>query len=332
MEILQATPQDTQAILEFFINYRFALQERHWLEWKYNANPAGEALRFKIIANGHIAGAVAIIPQWFTYRGRTLIGLQTVDGLLGMEVRGKGHFNELMDFLTKQIPAGVTGDYFYLSFPSLAVSIKAHENAGWHKLSNFNLFTCLLTPGHLFRQRAMPNLRQALEIPWLLYRRWIMGPENANVQIRSDVDYTVDLNRMVDTGKVSGDRSAAFMKWRVVDNPRDRIFTLLIYDKETWVGYAVCKIVGRAVEIVEMRLKTPKAAYIKALIRHIHTHHWGDTIDFWSLGPSPLHRLFRGAAFVWRTFSGVLFLYGTNRLSLPNEPGEWEITYLDSDW
>ena len=332
MEIHKATPEDSQAIVDLFRNYRFALQHRQWLEWKYHANPAGDALHFKILANGRIAGAVAIIPQRFTYRGHEMVGLQTVDGLLGMEVRGKGNFNRLMHFLTTQKPPGVPENCFYLSFPSLAASVKAHENAGWQRISNFGLITCVLTPESLFRKRGLPIVRRALEFPWSAYRKWLMGPRNGSVQILPCGDSIIDFNQLIDFKKISGDRSRAFMKWRIDNNPRDRIHTLLIYDKEKWAGYAVIKIVGHTAEIVELRLKTPKKAHIHALMRHIHTNQWGDTIDFWCFGSSALESLFRGVGFIRRSFSGAFFVHNTGRLGLPADPKRWDITYLDSDW
>jgi hypothetical protein len=137
VEIVRASGQDIPEIISLFRSYNFALIHKQWLWWKYFQNPVGDALMFKVLNRSKLVGAVAIMPQVFTLSGKEIIGLQTVDGLLGMEIRGQGFFNELMHFLSTQRPEGVPEKSFYLSFPSLAVSVKAHENAGWRRLADF---------------------------------------------------------------------------------------------------------------------------------------------------------------------------------------------------
>ncbi|MFZ1987200.1 MAG: GNAT family N-acetyltransferase, partial [Desulfatitalea sp.] len=215
MEFLEATPEEFDDIVALFKKYRFALQERRWYDWKYFSNPVGDARPFKITVGGKIVGAVAVMPQRFTYQGRPLTGVQTVDGLLGMEIRGKGNFNHLMHFLAAQKPPGVQEDCFYLSFPSLAASVKAHQHAGWHRLSNVSMLSCLLTPAPLFKKKPMPALQKGLELPWSAFRRLLCGPSQSKVTIKLADVAPPDFNALIDASKVSGERSADFMKWRV---------------------------------------------------------------------------------------------------------------------
>ncbi len=332
MDIEQATVDDSQAIVRLFKRYHFALQSMDWFEWKYDTNPAGKAQRFKILSEGEIVGAVAIIPQRFLWRGREIIGLQTVDGLLGKEVRGKGNFSEVMQFLTTQRPAGVSDESFYLSFPSLPASIRAHESSGWDRLASFSLSICMLTPRLPLEKASVAVMRRVLELPWAAYRKWIMGPKEGAVQVRCWSGSDTQFNAFAPVERICGDRSAAFMKWRVKHNPRDDIQLLMIYERELLEGYAVTKIIGATTKILELRLRHPRRRHIQALIRHIYENHRSDAVAFWSLGRSRVDALIRGMGFVRRQLSGDCFVQHLERAGLPADPDEWDLTYLDSDW
>ncbi len=332
MEVLEALPDDCDEIVELFHNYRFALRYRQWLDWKYYSNPVGNALRFKITSGGRIVGAVAIIPQLFFYRGRRIIGLQTVDGILGNEIRGRGNFNYIMHFLMSQKPPGILEDSFYLSFPSLAVSVKAHENAGWHRLANFHMTSCYFTPKPIFKSKEMPILMKAMDILWAPYRKWLLGTTDINVRIKPYERDEVNFNDLLDKRKVCGVRSPCFIRWRVSDNPRDKISTFLIFKDDEWIGYSVCKINGQSVELLEIRLKELKQSYIRSLIRYIISNRLGDSIDIWALGQSRIMKNLPRIGFFRRSFSGALFVANHIEVGLPETFQAWDITYLDSDW
>lgn len=332
MDIQEATADDSEAIVGLFKRYRFALQSREWFDWKYDANPAGNSLRFKVLSGGTIVGAVAMVPQRFTWRDREIIGLQAVDGLLGKELRGKGNFSRLMQFLAVQQPAQMSGDSFHLSFPSIAASMRAHESAGWDRLCSFSMVQCLLTPRQLLEKADVAIMRRALNVPWAAYRKWIMGPDTNAVQVLRWDGSNADFHSLVDVERISGARSSPFMKWRVGDNPRDDIQVLMLYDREVWEGYAVVSITGRTASIVELRLRNPQRRHIQALVRYIYTHHESDAIAFWSLGRSRLDALIRGMGFIRRRLSGDCFVQHLQRVGLPADPAQWDLTYLDSDW
>lgn len=332
MDIQPATVEDSQAIVNLFKRYDFALKSMHWFDWKYDANPGGKAQRFKMMSEGRIVGAVAIIPQHFRWRGREITGLQTVDGLLGKELRGHGNFSRVMQFLAEQRPADVSVESFYLSFPSLPASVQAHESAGWDKLASFNLSICMLTPKLPLEKVSAAVMRRALELPWAAYHKWIMGPKAGTVQVRCWSGDDTQFDAFAPVERICGDRSAAFMKWRVKHNPRDNIELLMIYERELLEGYAVTKIIGSTTKILELRLRRPRRRHIQALIRYIYAHHRSDAVAFWSLGRPRLDALIRGMGFIRRQLSGNCFVHHLQRAGLPADPDQWNLTYLDSDW
>ena len=332
MNIQQASGEDSETIVGLFKRYHFALLSKEWLAWKYHANPIGNAQNYKILLEGRIVGAVAILPQRFIWRGREVIGLQAVDGLLGKEIRGQGNFSRVMQFLAAQQPVGAPEESFHLSFPSLPASIRAHESSGWNRLASFSLSICMLTPGLPLKKAGVSIMRRALEFPWAAYRKWIMGPKTGTVQVRCWNGNEAEFNAFAPVEQICGDRSAKFMKWRVKDNPRDDIHVLMIYEREILQGYAVVKINGGTTQVLELRLRRPRRLHIQGLVRYIYTHHHSDAVAFWSLGRSRVHTLIRGMGFVRRHRSGHCFVQHLERAGLPADPDEWDLTYLDSDW
>lgn len=332
MDIQQATVDDHQAIVDLFKRYHFALQSMEWFDWKYDVNPVGKAQRFKILSEGQIVGAVAIIPQSFSWRGRKITGLQTVDGLLGKEVRGKGNFSQVMQFLAAQKPADVSDESFYLSFPSLPASIQAHESSGWDRLASFSRSICMLTPRLPLEAAGAGLVRHALDFPWAAYRKWVMGPKSGAVQVRKWGGNDDDFNALAPAGRICGDRSPAFMKWRVQDNPRDDVHLLMIYEREILQGYGVAKISGCTTQVLELRLRNPQRRHVQALVRYVHSHHQSDAVAFWSLGQPHVDALIRGMGFIRRQLSGECYVQHLDRAGLPADPDQWDLTYLDSDW
>lgn len=332
MEIVPALPEDIPVIVENFKRHRFALQEREWLEWKYWRNPYGGTLSYKILEEGRIVGAVALLPREFSYRGQRLIGIQAVDGLMGREIRGKGLFNDVMAFLWRQRPADESVPYFFLSFPSLPASVKAHAFAGWERLEEFRLWTCLIDPGFLRRVRGLRWAPPLLRPLWRLWRSVLLAPLARGVEVLPVERFTADRTPLFPEDRVHGDRSAAFMNWRVIDNPKDRMRAFQLREGGADAGYVVIKDLGRTWEIMDLAFTAPRARYLAAFLQHVAAGGLADTVDFGVLPSSPYRRLLPRAGFVRRGAQGVLFVKRTQEIGLPAEPARWEINVLDSDW
>jgi hypothetical protein len=140
-----------------------------------------------------------------------------------------------------------------------------------------------------------------------------------------------DMNSFQPEDRVHGDRSAAFLNWRVIDNPRDAMKAFSFHRGATLLGYAVCKRQAATWEIVELRVNEPSRACAAALLRHLCQVEHADAADFWLLdgfmqeGRLPRFLLDRGT-------SGAMFVYGTEAAGLPGDAEKWAGSYLDSDW
>ncbi len=332
MEILPADPSEFDEIVALFKRYGFALQERAWWDWKYFDNPHGRSRPFKIVQDGRIVGAVAVMPQAFTWRGRSLTGIQTVDGLMGKEIRGKHLFNTVMAFLLENRPPGVEEDYFYLSFPSLASSIRAHENAGWHRLADGRVYTFFLSPESLRRARRIAWLRPLLAPFWGLYRSLIFSGRSAETRIEPIERFTEDLIPPLDDNKVHGLRTPEMLNWRVLDNPRDDMRAFALYHRGGFAGCFICKLLGRNLEIVDCLFVDPRPEFLASFLHYLHGLDVADSVDLLVFTNNPSQGLLPRTGFVKRRFSGVMFVHDLGPAFLPDENGMWAVSYLDSDW
>lgn len=333
MDIQLADTNDIDEIVSFYHSYNFALITRDWLQWKYFDNPVGTAMMFKIMQKTSLVGAVSIIPQLFYYSSQPIIGLQTVDGLLGKEIRGKGFFNDLMEFLSTQLPKGISEKFFYLSFPSLAVSVKAHTNAGWRHLSNFQLKTAILNPEAFFQKRGFGKIGKGLVTPWKLLKKKVMSSKQHILHVQEVKDCFSKMNAFASEDKVCGDRSDRFMRWRVLKNPRDQMRVLAFSDDNRFTGYAACKFSGGVAEIMDIKSEPGMfKIMVRNLLRYIDTRHLADSVDFWTMDKMTARLLTPALGFWRRSASGALFVSHHQACGLPDDPNKWAISYLDSDW
>jgi hypothetical protein len=330
MEIVRARPEETDVLVALFKEYRFALSERRWFDWKHAENPFGEPHVFKLIEDGELAGTVGLLPQPFHYRGRRLTALQAVDGLMGRSIRGKGLFNDVMAFVLGEAPAGVEPPVFRTGFASLIGSMKALENAGWTPLARFNVRKAVLRASAL-RGGFLKNLAAGALAPfWGLYRRRLTrGGEDVSVRIVQR--FEADMDRFQPADRVRGDRSAAFLNWRVIDNPRDALRAFTFHRGDEILGYAVCKVLGAVWEVVELRCLPADVGCAAALLRHLHAVEGAAAADFWLLDGNLMEeRLPPGL--LDRGRSGAMFVHGHLDAGLPDDPAGWAGSYLDSDW
>jgi len=332
MEFVPALREDEPAIVALFARHRFALERLEWLDWKYHRNPYGGTLSYKILHEGKLDGAVALLPRTYWSDGRRLNGIQAVDGLMGRSIRGKGLFNDVMDFLLRQQPVGNDAPHFFLSFPSLPASVKAHEFAGWHRLAAFDLFTCLLRPRAVKRLRGVAWLAPLLAPAWRLGRAVLEARGGRAVTVEEVTHFDETVGALYPRDRIHGDRSAAFLNWRVFDNPQADLSAFALREGGELAGHVVFKRLGRTLEIMDLRFRAPRAKYLVAILRHLGECDLADSVDRAFLPGHPYRRLLPLAGFFPRGRRGVLFVERLREAGLPADPRAWEIHPLDSDW
>lgn len=332
MQIIESTDEDVEELVMLYRAHGFSIHKKDWFHWKYDNNPWGRAKSFKMVHNGKIAGAVAIVPQKYMFRGSTYTGIQAVDGLLGAKIRGKGNFNRLMSFVADQTLAVDQDPTFLIGFVSLNASIKALENSGWQRKDTIKLHSCLLSPKPLLRHKEVPATEKALEIGWRLLRKILLGPIPPSITIQSGCCDDIDFGHLHDQSKIEGVRNRAYLKWRVEDNPKDAIFILSVFEENVWVGYAVFKLIGKTAEIVELKTTSKRKTVLKAVMRYLYEREHVDKIDVFSVSETVNRHFLPRIGFIRRSFNGTFFVNNLKDTGLPEDPCHWNISYLDSDW
>lgn len=332
MQIVPSLPSDVDQLVAMFAEYNFALQKRSWWEWKYNCNPHGRAKSFKILVDGAIVGAVAVMPQLFDFNNKKFVGIQAVDGLMGREIRGKHLFNDVMAFLLQSRPDGVDSDFFYLSFPSLQSSIRAHENAGWKRLADGLLFKFPLRVASLEHVKGLYRFRALLAPFFSVYRRILAGRAPSGYRAQEITRFESHMVPDLPADKVRGIRSAELLNWRVFENSRDQMRAFTIDDGQHTVGYFVCKQQQETLEIVEARFVDPNPKHLLTMLRHVIQQDLAASVDLMMFDNHRNAALLPRSGFLRRRFTGTVFVTDSQSTGLPADHRQWEISYLDSDW
>lgn len=331
MEFLRATPDDTDALVAFFRAHDFALRERAWFDWKHRRNPFGGPHVYKVLHEGELAGTVALLPQTFHDGDRLLTAVQAVDGLTGRAIRGQGFFNEMMALVLGTDPEEAVGPCFRIGYASVEFSRKALLYAGWRQLSDMGIRKAPLTARAL---RGMPGgalLSRLLAPVWPLVRARLFAGADDGLEIVPVERFETDLDALQPADRVRGDRSAAYLNWRVIDNPRDDMRAFLLKRDGRTTGYAICKAGPTSWEVLEFRSADPGRGAAAAFLRHLYRERLTDAVGFWVFdGFRQNDKLPRGL--IERRNGGALFVHGLDAAGLPADPARWAASYLDSDW
>lgn len=331
MEIVRADTTEFDELVDLFREYDFALKERTWFDWKHLRNPFGAPHLYKLIHDGELAGTVGQLAQPFRDGERDLTAVQAVDGLMGRTIRGKGLFNDVMAFVIDTAPDGVSGPRFGTGFAALAGSKKALLNAGWLQFANFRVFKAVLSAQALRRMTGGKLLSRLLAPVWGLVRARYFSGATRDLEIIPVDRFTEDLTRFQPADRIHGGRSAAFMNWRVVDNPRDDMRAFLFRRDDHTVGYAVCKVLTDSWEVVEFRTDESSQAVVATFLRHLHRQGLTNAVDFWLLDGF-LQKDKLPAGLIERRADGAMFVNGLEAAGLSADPDRWAASYLDSDW
>ena len=331
MEFLNATPDDYDDLVALFRAHDFALRERAWFDWKHLRNPFGEPHVYKVLHEGRLAGTVALLPQTFHHGERRLTAVQAVDGLTGREIRGKGFFNDMMRLVLGTDPPEAVGPCFRLGYASVTPSCKALVHAGWRRLADLAIRKAPLTSRALENLPGGALLSRLLAPLWPLVRARLFTGADDTLEITPVARFEEDLDALQPADRVRGDRSAAFLNWRVIDNPRDDMRAFLLRRDGRTVGYAICKAGPRSWEVLEFRSADPGRGAAAAFLRYLYRERLTDGAGFWVFdGFRQDDKLPRGLIEV-RT-GGAMFVHGHDTIGLPDDPTGWAAGYLDSDW
>jgi hypothetical protein len=331
LEILPAQPSEFEQVASLYRSQRFALPEEAHFTWKYFQNPDGDARIFRVLWHGELAGAVALLPRTFYFSGRRFLGLQAVDGLTGPQIRGKGFFVDVMRFVLDQHPVPPVADHFFYGFSVVPASVRALEKAGWERLTPFSVYAIPLSARALERLPVVGRAVSVTNLAWRVARNHIFRP-HPGVDAQETSTFDEDLNGYFSPRRVHGDRSRQFINWRVFTNPQAQMRAFSIRENGRPVGFAIGKVDGATIEIIDLQLQRPDKRYVSALLSVLAEDSSLSMVNYWGLGPTRCRSLFPRLATLRRPCGGAMFVHRLRECGLPLAADEWEVSRLDSDW
>ena len=195
--------------------------------WKYRENPDGPAIsRVACDAQNTVVGGYSYVPRRFRRDGVPLVLMQASDAMTLPEWQGRGIFTGLDDLVCAEAGRqGVPWAYAY----SGRISLKGFLRNGWQLIGHapvwrlrFRSRRSLARAGRL--APVLAPLAPALDVllGWSARRRLGSGPQEVERIARFDAAADELSDACVPPRGLFGERRAAWLDWRYVDNPTRR--------------------------------------------------------------------------------------------------------------
>jgi len=223
----EAGPHDRDAQCQLF-NTCFRKQKGvDTFVWKYERNPHGPAVgRLALDAAGRIVGAYSYVPRRFRRDGQRIVLAQASDAMVAPEARRQGIFTGLDDIVCEATGAlGVPLAFAY----SGRLSYTGFLGNGWKDIGRASVWR------YRYRsERGLLRLGRIAPLATLLAgpqdalfarrdrRRFAAGELRLQRIGRFDDGITPLCEACVPARGLVGERDAAWLNWRYVDNPSRR--------------------------------------------------------------------------------------------------------------
>ena len=221
-----ALPQDEARQADIF-NICFRKQkDARTFAWKYRENPDGPAIsRVACDAQGTVVGGYSYVPRRFRRDGAPLVLMQASDAMTVPEWQGRGIFTGLDDLVCAE--AGRQGVPWAFAY-SGRLSLKGFLRNGWQLIGH--------APVWRLRFRSRRSLGRAgrlapLLVPLAPVLDVVLGWRarrlpSASTEVQRLERFEAEADELsaacVPARGLFGERRAAWLNWRYVDNPTRR--------------------------------------------------------------------------------------------------------------
>jgi len=186
--------------------------ERELLDWRFRANPHGEA-KFAVATRGErVVGMIALIPTHLAGIESGALGYQAIDTIVDPSCRGQGLFVKLGSFVQDQALAGAA---LVWGFPNANAARGWYGRLGW---SNFGAAPLLMRPlrSAFLLGKLHPKLR-SIDVRLVRGRNVQREVYTDGQQLSADFDHL--WRRVAGDFGIGVDRSGEWMRWRLFDKP-----------------------------------------------------------------------------------------------------------------
>jgi hypothetical protein len=243
----ETTPADADDWARLFNSCFGKQKDAATFRWKYLDNPHGPAVaRVATDAGGRVVGAYAYLPRRFRLSGQPVTLMQAVDAMTEPDWRGRGIFTGLDDIVCEA--SGVAGVPWAFAYSGRR-SLKGFLSNGWQQIGTAALWRC--TFAHRSGARRMGRLAPLgtllapvmdVLVGWRHRARLSDGADQLLVRLdRFDASVDELFEAAAPRTGLVGERSAAWLNWRYVDNPTGRQECFAIQDDGHLAGYLVAE-------------------------------------------------------------------------------------------
>ena len=310
--VRDADETDFEKIAEFLTRCDFGPKKPDWLRWKYLENPHGQA-RIFVVENSleEINGLLAYMTNICSDSDSgPLRIMQTVDGIVDPDARGKGVYLKLLQNSMKTIDTPVIG------FPNKAAE-NAHIKCGWRVLAPEERWYFPVMIGELGLNTWAGLAGPLINLMSRVYASIWLGSGRGNVEMTKVERFRRDF--AIQTVDTCGIRSADFLNWRFIDNPMREYQTYEFLDGGDTIGYCVYGLDGASAEIFDFVVSRRQRVCLHQLVEHCRKK-------------KITHLLFRGTGLRLGRFGFVKGKSIGNYISYDLPRGSYSFTLCDSDW
>jgi hypothetical protein len=309
------------------------------LEWRFRANPHGEAKFATGTKDGQVVGLIALVPTRIRTAKGPRLGYQAIDTAVHPSCRGRGLFVRMGKLA--QDPTMLEGDVLW-GFPNANAAPGWYGRLGW---TNFGAVPLLMRPlrSSFLLGRIHPRLR-GIDLP--LVRA---GKPSADVDFdpqQLGTAFDGLWSRVASQFGIAVDRSGDWMRWRLIDKPgadyRLAGMTTASGELEVFVAAKVAdKHGGRLCYVMEAISTPERRADLTLMLR---AQLWraaasgAEVALAWCPKSAPNYRVYRRAGFlpVPPRLRPIEINFGARALrdECPDAVAEnapWYVSLLDSD-
>ncbi len=320
------------------------------LRWQYFDNPTNRLFVDMALTEDEtrIAAIYATLPGRMRVRGQGVrLAAQSLDTLTDVDFRGRGLFVRLAQKTYARLAASQAALVY--GFPNGSSAPGFFRKLGWENLDPVPFLVRPLRTRY-FAGRVPGYAGTLLRwLPDLPLRAPATPRFGAGVRLVHDpvLDGAVDelwREFREDLGIVL-DRSAAYLRWRVVEKPEERYRRIAIRDEQGLAALCIFTVkdkhggrIGYVMELLHRRSSARAAAKLLACAVREMAADGADAVLAWCFPHSPNHRAYLRNAFVPlpERFRPIELHFGArafdDRLApLVGDRSQWYLSYLDSD-
>jgi len=257
--ISEASEGDLGDIEKFFRDNDLSLKDTKLFRWKYLDNPFGKARIFTIRNdNLEIKGMVAYLPRICVKpNSERFLIMQAVDVFIAPEARGQSLYNKLSRYAVDR-----------LKVPTYGFANKITERialrAGRKILCSMTSWYFPINIGQILHSSKLKFVGALINFISKMYGYFWLYRGGKQIEIRKISKFRNDFR--VKRGYSYFERTADFLNWRFIDNPRQKYDCYEFLCQGEIIGYCVCKIKDAIAEIYDFITSKYERACLRTII------------------------------------------------------------------